>query len=588
MDFTWSLNELYEGFETEEFKTDLANYNLFKDEFSKWADAELTSCDNAYEKIKTYIDFRNKGTSFRSLLSFCHLTLSVESENTFALKNLIQIQNIQAELSKPTALFKSFLKQVDNLSEIIDKNPCLKEYEFVLKEMKESTKHQLTKEEEILLSKLEITGSSSWAKLYNQAMSSLTVDYPENGEIKQITLSEVRSLSSDKNPEVRKNAFESEIKAYEKVEKQVASALNAIKGEAITVSKARGYESVLDMTLKKSRLEKEALDAMFSAIKESLPKFWAYLRHKGELLGDKGGIKYYNIMAPVGLVQMEFTYQEAVEYVINNFRKFSDKLANFTKMAYEKRWIDVYPRQGKRSGAFCSGLQPQKESRIMMNFSGSFSSMSTLAHELGHAYHNECMKDLSILNRDVPMPLAETASTFCETLICNEALKNATAEEKLFILDNSIMGVMQVCVDIYSRFLFEDAVICKRQNEILSSKELKEIMEESILTAYGEGINQEILHPYMWVCKGHYYDAGRNYYNFPYAYGQLFANGLYSMYLEEGSEFIQKYDKILESTGNHTLKDVGLLCGIDITDKNFWKKSLKITEDLIDEFLKLD
>jgi len=589
MDYTWSLKELYDGFETEQFKDDLASAKAFKDDFSAWASEELSCTQNAAEKIKKFIDFTNKGTKFRGLFLFCSLTLSTEAENSLALKNMSQLQGIMAELSKPNALFKDFLKNVDNLSEIIENNAELKGYEFVLKEMKESTKYQLTKEEEILLSKLTITGSSAWSTMYNQALSALKIPYtnPETGEARDITLPEIRGLASNRNADVRKTAFEAEIKSYKEVEKQAAAALNAIKGEANTVAAARGYESVLDMTLMQSRLEKEALDAMWDAIRESLPKFWAYLRHKGELLGDKDGIKYYNIMAPVGSAQMTFTYDEGIKYVIDNFRKFSDKLADFTQNAHENRWVDVYPRPGKRGGAFCAGITPVKESRILMNYSGSFSSVSTLAHEFGHAYHNECMKELSILNRSVPMPLAETASTFCETIISQEALKSASQEEKLFILDNLIMTPFQVCVDIYSRFLFEDAVINRRKSETLSSDELKKIMEESIKTAYGEGINQEILHPYMWVNKGHYYSAGLNYYNFPYAYGQLFASGLYSMYLEEGEAFVEKYDKLLEATGSNTLKGVGELCGIDITDKNFWKKSLKVTEDFIDEFLKL-
>jgi len=586
--YTWSLDEFYKSFDTDEFKNDLEKLKLFKDDFLRFTEEELISIDKPYEKIKKYIGFINESTNHLGLYTYCYLTVSVETDSTMAIKNLNKIQTIYAELSKVGVLFQDFLKRIDNLTEIIEQNEDLKEYEFVLKEYKEFAKYKLTTEEEVLYSKIRLTGSAAWEKSYNRETSALTADYiDENGEVKKLTISEVRRLQTDKNPTVRKNAFEAEFNSYKPIEKRMAESLNSIKGEAIIIAKKRGYNSVLDMVLKNNRLEKETLDAMFEAIKESSPKFTAYLKHKAKLLGDENGIKTYNLSAPVGSIEMKFTYEEAIEYVISNFRKYSDKLADYAKMAYEKRWLDVYPKVGKRSGAYCMPVPSHKESRFFLNFTGNFSSVLTLAHELGHGYHNYCKENLSRMNTDVPMPLAETASTFCEALVHNEALKAATNEEKIFILDNMISRVIQICVGIHARYLFENVIMQKIENETLSAEEFKSIMEESIKEAYCNNIDTDTINSYAWIATPHYYFADRHYYNFPYAYGQLFATGLYSMYLSEGKSFVEKYDKILEATGNRTLKDVGLLCGIDVSDKNFWKKSLKITEDAIDEFLAL-
>ncbi|HEY8362944.1 MAG TPA: M3 family metallopeptidase, partial [Tissierellaceae bacterium] len=278
---------------------------------------------------------------------------------------------------------------------------------------------------------------------------------------------------------------------------------------------------------------------------------------------------------------------EAMDYIIKNFRTFSDKLADFAKHAYENNWLDVEPREGKRGGAFCSNLHPIGESRIMANFSGSFSNMTTLAHELGHAYHGSCLKDESILNSRYPMPIAETASIFCETIVVNAALNEANDEEAIGILEASISDAGQVIVDIYSRFLFESELFQRRKNSTLSVNELKEIMINAQKEAYGDGLDENYLHPYMWLNKPHYYTASRNFYNFPYAFGLLFSKGLYAEYLRRGKEFVEQYDELLRATGKNNIKDVAKMVNIDVTDPEFFRSSLRLIEKDIEKFLEL-
>ena len=282
---------------------------------------------------------------------------------------------------------------------------------------------------------------------------------------------------------------------------------------------------------------------------------------------------------------MNFTYDEASKFIVKNFKTFSDDLANFAQKAINNDWIDVEPREGKVGGAFCAGIHTLGESRILLNFGGSFGDVVTMAHELGHGFHGECLKNESILNSNYPMPIAETASTFCETIIKKAAIKDATEKEALSILETEISDCTQVIVDIYSRFLFEKSVFEERKESALTVERIKELMLNAQKEAYGDGLDENYLHPYMWAWKPHYYDANYNYYNFPYAFGLLFAKGLYAEYLKKGSDFVGEYERLLSITGKNKIADITKEVGIDIHDKEFWKNSLKTIEEDIEKFI---
>lgn len=584
----WSLNELYTSFDSKEYKDDLEKLDRMISEITKWADANLTSCENPVGKIEKYIEFSIELRAIISrLMSFASLTTAVEARNEVALQYLNKLIVKYSDLTKPSVQFQGFIRDINNLDELFNSSELLKEHKFYLHEIKESTKYMLSEKEEVLIAKMTNTGSTAWSNLQNIISSTLLVDINIDGEDKQLPLPVVRNLAYDKDPVKRKAGYEAELKAYKKIEESSAAALNGIKGEVITLAELRGYKSPLEETLMNSRMDEETLNAMFTAMKEFLPMFHKYFRKKAELLGYENGLPFYEMFAPMGEVNRTFTYEEAINYVINNFRTFSDKLADFVENAYKNNWLDVEPREGKRGGAFCSNLHSIGESRIMANFNGNFSNMTTLAHELGHAYHGFNLKDETILNASYPMPIAETASIFNETIVVNAALNEASDEEALSILESSISDAAQVIVDIYSRYLFETELFERRKTHPLSVNEMKEIMLEAQKQAYGNGLDNNILHPYMWLNKSHYYSAGRNFYNFPYAFGLLFSKGLYAEYLKRGEEFVKEYDDLLNATGKNNIKDVAMRMNIDVTDPEFFRNSLRLIEKDIEKFIEL-
>lgn len=584
----WNLDKLYTSFESKEYVEDLEKLDELIKDFTDWSEKNLNLPEDAANKIETYLNkLINLTNVFTKLISFASLTSAVDAKNESALKYLDKLQMKYAETTKSFYQFKRFIASIEALDEIIESSQFLKEHRFYLNEIKLSTKYMLSQEEEVLISKMKNTGSKAWAKLQNMVTSTLLVDIEMDGELKKLPLPVVRNMAYSADKTLRKKAYEAELESYKKIEDTSCACLNGIKGEVITLCNLRGYKSPLEETLIKSRMDEKILKAMFTAIEESLPVFHKYFRKKAELLGHKNGLPFYDLFAPVGKINRTFTYEEAREYVVNNFRTFSDKLADFADHAFENQWIDAEPREGKSGGAFCSNLHPIKESRIMANFDGSFSNVITLAHELGHGYHGSCLTEESILNSSYPMPLAETASTFCETIVVNAALEEVGEEEKLSILESSLQDAGQVIVDIYSRFLFEDAVFERRKDHFLSVKELKDLMIEAQKKAYGNGLDHEYLHPYMWVNKSHYYSAERNYYNFPYAFGLLLSKGLYAKYLEDRKSFVKKYDEFLRETGKNNIADVVKIMDIDVYSVEFYRNSFKLIEEDIEKFIEL-
>lgn len=588
MEQRWSLTELYPSFESEAFKKDMEAVGYAITKMKEWASLNLQDQSNAVDKMETYLNMQiDFSKLFTRLYGYGELTLSVEATNEKALSIVEQLEHKHTELTEPSVLFQKWIGSLKDLHNLIEQSSLLQEHRFYLSEIAAQTKYLLSEQEEILISKMKNTGSNAWSKLQEMITSTLLVDITVNGEAKQLPLPVVRNMAYEADATVRKTAYEAELAAYKKIEQSSAAALNGIKGEVITLAKARGYESALQKTLIDSRMDEATLEAMLTAMKESLPAFHKFYRKKGELLGHPNGLPFYELFAPIGEVNMTFTYEQARKFIVDKFRTFSDKLADYADHAFEHRWIDAEPREGKRGGAFCHNLHVIKESRIMANFTGSFSDMNTLAHELGHGYHGHCLIDESYLNADYPMPIAETASIFCETIIKNAALKNASKEEAFAILENDISDSGQVIVDIYSRFLFESELFSRREDSSLSVNELKQIMVQAQKDAYGDGLDPEFLHPYMWACKPHYYYGDYNFYNFPYAFGLLFAKGLYAVYLKQGDAFVETYDHLLSITGKNDIASVAQTMGVDVRSVDFWRGSLRLIEEDIEKFISL-
>ena len=575
MSTEWSLKELYPSFESEEFQRDFERFSNFREVFNG-----LTLEDNL-ESIKAAIASLEEFSVLSSRLgNYINLTLTANTTDETANKYRTLFGNAYAALNSAYTKVYKFIGSVET---DITADENLKDYEFYFAEAKQQYKHLLSDELEDVIAKFSISGGDGWEQLFEAMTSGVEGEF--KGE--KVTLSEIRNMAYDADAAVRKEAYETELKMYDTIKEPIAFALNNIKQQVLTETSLRGFESPLAQTLEASRMSRQTLDALLEAIREYLPQFRAYLKHKASLLGHENGLPFYDLFAPIGESSRRFTIEESKEFLLENFKGFSEDLAEMTKEAYENNYIDFLPRKGKVGGAFCSNLPFIKQSRILTNFSGSLSDVVTIAHELGHAYHGLHIENHRVLNQEYSMPVAETASTFNENIVMNTVISEASDAEKVALLESQLQDTTQIIVDIYSRYLFESAVFENREKSFMFSKDLEQLMLDAQKEAYGDGLDPDAMHPYMWACKPHYYSSGLSFYNFPYAFGGLFSKGLYAIYQEQPEGFVEKYQELLRATTVTSAEDTAKVLGVDVTDSAFWKKALAQVADNIEQFIAL-
>jgi oligoendopeptidase F len=455
-------------------------------------------------------------------------------------------------------------------------------HEYFVRRARYLEAHQMSESEENLASSLAPMASSGWSKLHSQISAMMTVKVPVEGQEKTLSMSEVRGLAGDPNRETRKAAFEAEIKAWEGVAPTMAAALNGIKGFQRELRVRRGFADDVEPTLYGNSIDADTLKAMQDACVAFFPDFRRYMKLKARALGIDN-LAWYDLIAPIATDDdSSWDWEETEKFTEEQFGKYSEKMAKFARRSFDEKWTDAGPRVGKVGGAYCTGTRPG-ESRVLMNFDGSFTAVSTLAHELGHAYHNLCMGERTPVQSSTPMTLAETASIFCETLVFEGAVSKAEPKQRIALLDNACSRNLQVVVDIHSRFLFEKSVFEKRGERDLTENEFSDLMTQAQVETYGEELEPK--HPYMWAVKGHYY--GPRFYNYPYTFGLLLALGLYAIYEKQPEEFRAKYDEFLSMSGMADARTLGQTFGFDVQQREFWEGSLSIIRSQIDELEKL-
>lgn len=517
-----------------------------------------------------------------TLMAYIHGFISTDSRNSLA---HARQSELQAQLVRVSLLETRMAAAVGtlDLDSLFRQSSVAEEYRYMLELMKKEATHLMSPALEELAAELHLTGLSAWANLYNTYTSQISVAFEQDGETQQLPITAIRNLAYSPDRELRKRGYEAELAAWRASAVPIAAALNSIKGETLLLTKRRQWDSPLASALNNNHIDQATLDAMLQAAHESFPDFRRYLQAKAKAIGVEK-LAWYDLFAPVGQSEQVWSYDQAESFIIEQFGTFSPKMRSLAERAFSQNWIDAEPRAGKIGGAFCMGVRDD-ESRILANYEPSFNSVSTLAHELGHAYHNLNLAQVPILQRSTPMSLAETASIFCETIVVQAALTKANPQEQIAILESSLQNSCQVVVDITSRFLFEKRVFELRKDRELSIAEFEELMLDAQRQTYGDGLDEEQLHGFMWAAKGHYYRY--SFYNYPYMFGLLFALGLYARYQSEPSSFTAVYDDLLASTGKFDAADLAQRFGIDIRSVDFWRSSLDVIRRDIVKFEQL-
>ena len=557
----WDLESIYPSVTSPLFEDDInAIYQKAEELKSKSADknSSILSILSLYDEMADIVE--NVG-------SYVYTSFSVNTTDRDVLAAMGKAEKAQTVASDASTVMVHYLSQrTDEFS-----SPELEPYALFLKEVKTEAEHIMSLEEEALANEMLQVSASAWSRLQESVTASI-----HDGDK---TLTQLRGLAMDSDRSVRKDAYEREVKILADNKTAIAAALNGVKGTALLLEKRRGWKDPLDRSCNTARISRKALSALIEALEESLPIFRDYLKTKAKLLGLER-LEWYDMFAPVGDASMSFTFEEAKALIIDAYSSFSPEVGAFIKNALDSHWVDPEAHEGKIGGAYDIFFPKKKESRVMMNWEGTYDSVSTLAHELGHAYHDSVVKNYPSSQRSYPMTLAETASIFGETVIFQEVLKKADKDQQLSLIEAYVQGACQVCVDILSRFYFERSAFEARKDGEVTADDFSAMMLKAQEDTYGDGLG--VKHQYMWAVKGHYYNEGFSFYNYPYAFGQLFALGLFAS-KDSVPDFPKHYKEVLSMTGRFEAKEVAAAAGCDIEDKEFWKKGISVIAGYIEK-----
>ncbi len=580
----WNLNNIYMSFDDENYKKDL--------EFLQSKSAEIKSKLEENNNKKHYdvqfvsdtIKILNECEQTRQKLQvFNKLKMSVNTNDTKAFSNDYIVNCAIGNLIATTALLQKYITNIHNFSTALKTDKTLSQFEYILAEMIENEKYKCDDDTEKALAMMSITGSKAWQNLQNRVSSDLSVDF----EGKEYPMTVFRNTLNKKTNSEKEKLFNVELKAYKKHDTVSAACINNIKGEAISVAQIRGYESPMDKSLKDCRMEKETINALFTSIEKYAPSIREFLHIKSQLLGYKNGLPFYEIPSTIGHIDKTYTKEQAKEIIVAAFSDYSNDMANLAKTAFDEEWIDFEPRAKKVYGGFCASVHGINESRILVNFNGSFNDIITIAHELGHAYHSSLSNKELFLNSRYPIPVAEIASTFAEMILMDYIYKTADVKTKMSVLGNDITRASQLTLDILSRFYFESDVFTQRAKKELSVEQLNEFMVNAQKKSFGNCIDEKLFHPYMWLNKEHYFYVDRSYYNFSYAFGFLLSVGFHQMYKTNKEKFICDYSAFLQNSGKMSVNSLCELMGINPNENIFWENALSTINSQVEEFKKL-
>lgn len=588
---TWELDSLYPHPESDEFNAVLTAYRSDLEALA--ADSEQLPPVSA-GSAEAWADFLDRWADLfartEDLHAFIGCHAAADAENRLFQKLEGALTALGPQREQVLTNLELALRDADEqqLQELIAANERLQTLRFYLEDSARNAAFRLSKDQELLTAELAVDAIHAWGRLYDRVSGELRIEVMEKGELVRKSVGQVHFDSPERN--VRQNNFYAADKAWRGIADTCADALNHISGFRLTRYRRLGVQDHLDLPLRFNRMRRETLETMWRTISERKEMLLQYFSAKARLLGlDK--LCWYDLLAPVGTsgAGNELPYDDACRLVIRTFSEFSDELGGFARTALDQRWIEVENRPGKRQGGFCTGFPTKKQSRIFMTYTNSPDSMSTLAHELGHAYHSHVLRDQPYFLREYPMNLAETASTFAEAVLGERRLADAVSDgEKISILDNMLGDAMAFLMNIHARFIFEHNFHVERADGELSADRFSELMLSAQKEAYLDGLDPDGWYPGFWISKLHFYISGWPFYNFPYTFGYLLSQGVYSLAADGGPDFPEQYRRLLIATGcMQTEEAVASTFGFDLTQPAFWNKGLDIIEGRVQEFVRL-
>jgi len=586
---TWDLDSLYPRPDTSEFS---ALLEVFKKDLSELAEESERLPVPGVDTASAWGDFLESVEKVfayaTDLGAFVGCHTSADTDNKVFTQVEAMLSATGPQRNQIFSNLELALRMLSNeqLQAFAAADPRLRNVQFFLEDSRANAQFRLPKDLEMLAAELSVDGIHAWGRLYDRISGDLRVELMEKGEVVRKSPGQVRLDLLDRS--VRQNNFFATEKAWSKVADSCADCLNHIAGTRLVRYQRLGTQDHLDAPLRYNRMRRETLDTMWEVIARRKGTLLKYFERKAQLLGIPK-MAWYDQLAPLPQASAsgdKLSWDQACETVIRSFSEFSDDLGEFARTALQNRWVEAEDRSGKRQGGFCTGLPLSQQSRIFMTYKESADDMSTLAHELGHAYHSHVLRSQPYLLQDYPMNLAETASTFAEAILGEKRLVAArTTGEKLGILNGMLSDSMAFLMNIHARFLFENRFYQARPQAELTAEQLTDIMLAAQKEAYCDAFSE--WSSVFWISKLHFYISSLPFYNFPYTFGYLLSLGLYSTAGDFGADFPRKYRELLIATGNCNAEEaVQSTLGFDLTQPEFWNRSIDVIDQRVEEFLR--
>lgn len=586
---TWDLDSIFTGgSKSAELRAYIVQFEQNLTKLEKRTDEYEPNGPNGIEALSVVLALLDKTfKQVREIGAFVSC-LTAQDVNDREAKALASKRNeLGARHASVLAKLDQKLAKVsDNSWSVLLEHPSLEPLAFVLSERRSQAKEKLSLEQEVLINDLAIDGYQAWGEIYNTIVGKMSIEITEDGETRQLSVGQASNRLSKSDRSIRQEVFGKLSEAWTEQSDLFSETLNHLAGFRLQTYKHRGWDSPLKEPLELNRMSEETLNAMWSAITRHKSPFVSFLQRKAQLLGLEK-LDWFDLSAPISSIDQPVSYDEGAAFILEQFSRFSPKMADFSRHAFENRWIEAEDRAGKRPGGFCTSFPDSEQTRIFMTYSGSASNVSTLAHELGHAYHQYVMNDIESLNQRYAMNVAETASTFAEMIVADAAVKNAASdEEKIALLEDKIKRSVAFFMNIHARFLFETRFYEERKQGAVSVVRLNELMTEAQKEAYGDELAG--YNPTFWASTLHFHITGVPFYNFPYTFGYLFSLGIYAKALESDENFEESYNALLQDTGRMTAEQLAEKhLNVNLTEESFWESAIALCERDVEEFLAL-
>lgn len=584
----WNLDSLYDGgSQSIELKKLIAELKEMLEKISGSLSGQHKNIDTQFFlELLNQFQFAKSGWDELDDFVICVYSQDVKDSEAVALLDesaviKSKLDSVQLDFDQTLADFPE-----DQWNELI-RSEKVERYSFYLKERRKSVKDRLPVEMERLINVLSVNGIKAWEQQQQQLLAKLKIPIGSEGEEREVSIGQAMNEAMyAENRAFREQAAEAIATTCETFAENFAAAFNRIAGFRLDVYEQRGWHNVLKEAVEQNRIQEETIQALVASIDENKSLYRAYFQRKVELT-ELDQVSWFDLETPTFASEEKISYSAAKDIIIEQFGQFSKKLGKFAEHAFEADWIETENRPDKAGGGFCASMPLQKESRIFMTYRENYQDIVTLAHELGHAYHNYTLHEEPAFAQQKGTSVAESASTFMENLVLDAAIEQTTDEnEKLALLEVKIKDGLKYVVSVPNMFRFEQEFYNQRKNGPLTVTEINQLIKEVESDFYGGIIEGSA--PYKWMYISHFYSAEIPFYNIPYTVGYLFSNGIYSLAKKATSEFQEKYDELLRNSGRMTVEQLAhTYLDADITKSEFWTASQQTLKDAIAEYLRL-